>query len=146
MGPLLGEHDEHLKTLEDAFPESDILVRGNEILVDGSDVDLVADVFTELLALVRSGHILDRGLLKRTIDMVRADERPSEVLGTDLLQAGRGRRVRPKTAGQKRYTDAIEANIITFGLGPAGTGKSWLAVAMAVAALQNKAVDRLILT
>jgi phosphate starvation-inducible PhoH-like protein len=78
--------------------------------------------------------------------MVKADERPSEVLSTDILKAVKGRKVRPKTAGQKRYVDAIAQNIVTFGLGPAGTGKSWLAVAMAIQALQAKEVDRIVLT
>jgi phosphate starvation-inducible protein PhoH and related proteins len=82
----------------------------------------------------------------RTIDMVRADERPSEVLTAEVLRSARGRTVRPKSAGQKRYVDAIRDNVITFGIGPAGTGKSWLAVAMAVQALQAKQVDRIILT
>jgi phosphate starvation-inducible PhoH-like protein len=78
--------------------------------------------------------------------MVKADERPSEVLGDEVLRPRRGKAVRPKTSGQKRYVDAIRDNVITFGLGPAGTGKSWLAVAMAVQALQSKQVERIILT
>jgi len=78
--------------------------------------------------------------------MVGADERPSEVLTHDVLRGARGRPIRPKSTGQKRYIDAIEQNVITFGIGPAGTGKSWLAVAMAVKALQAKQVQRIILT
>ena len=78
--------------------------------------------------------------------MVKADERPTEVLTHQVLKGAKGRQVRPKTAGQKRYVDAIASNIITFGIGPAGTGKSWLAVAMAVQALQAKQVQRIILT
>ena len=77
---------------------------------------------------------------------VKADERPSEVLTAEVLRSARGRAVRPKSSGQKRYVDAIRENVITFGIGPAGTGKSWLAVAMAVQALQAKDVDRIILT
>ncbi len=84
--------------------------------------------------------------MARTIDMVRADERPSEVLSTEVWRSARGRTVRPKSSGQKRYVDAIAENIITFGIGPAGTGKSWLAVACAVQSLQAKEVDRIILT
>src|SRR5690606_232850 len=106
----------------------------------------VGALFGEMIALVQSGQILDAPLLARTIDMVRADERPSEVLTHEVLRAAKGRRVRPKTSGQKRYIDAIAENIITFGVGPAGTGKSWLAVAMAVQSLQAKQVDRIILT
>jgi phosphate starvation-inducible protein PhoH and related proteins len=82
----------------------------------------------------------------RTIDILRADERPSEVLTAEILRSARGRSVRPKSSGQKRYVDAIAANIITFGIGPAGTGKSYLAVALAVQALQAKSVDRIIMT
>jgi phosphate starvation-inducible PhoH-like protein len=85
-------------------------------------------------------------VVHHTIDMVRADENPSEVLTSDILRSARGRSVRPKTSGQKRYADAIAANTITFGVGPAGTGKSYLAVALAVQALQAKTVDRIILT
>src|SRR5687768_17472854 len=78
--------------------------------------------------------------------MVMADERPSEVLSAEVLRASGGRIVRPKSSGQKRYVDAIRRNVVTFGIGPAGTGKSWLAVACAVQALQDKQVDRIILT
>ena len=78
--------------------------------------------------------------------MVRADERPSEVLTAEVWRSARGRSVRPKSSGQKRYVDAIRENVITFGIGPAGTGKSWLAVACAVQSLQAKEVDRIILT
>jgi phosphate starvation-inducible PhoH-like protein len=96
--------------------------------------------------LLQNGHALDSSDLSRSIDMVRAAERPSAVLTVDILRGAKGRFVRPKTSGQKRYVDAIRDNVITFGLGPAGTGKSWLAVAMAVQALQAKQVQRIILT
>ena len=89
---------------------------------------------------------LDEGSLKRVLDMVSADEKPSKVLTDEVFKGAKGRSVRPKTAGQKRYIDAIRENVITFGVGPAGTGKSWLAVAMAVKALQAKEVARIILT
>jgi phosphate starvation-inducible PhoH-like protein len=78
--------------------------------------------------------------------MVHDNERPSAVLTDDIMRGAKGKPVRPKSAGQKRYIDAIRNNVITFGLGPAGTGKSWLAVAMAVQALQTKQVQRIILT
>jgi phosphate starvation-inducible PhoH-like protein len=78
--------------------------------------------------------------------MVKADERPSEVLTAEVLRAAKGRTIRPKSSGQKQYVDAIRENVITFAIGPAGTGKSWLAVAMAVQSLQAKDVDRIILT
>ena len=146
MGPLLGERDELLRMVEAAFPSTEILVRGNEVAIGGTDADSVGRLFGEMIALLQSGQTLDPALLTRTMDMVKQNERPSEVLTHEVLRAAKGRRVRPKTSGQKRYIDAIAENIITFGIGPAGTGKSWLAVAMAVQALQAKQVDRIILT
>ena len=146
MRPLLGERDELLRMVEAAFPGASIHVRGNEVAVGGDDAERVGRLIGELIAILQDGQELDPPLLSRTIDMIRADERPSEVLTTEVLKAAKGRRVRPKTAGQKRYIDAIASNVITFGVGPAGTGKSWLAVAMAVQALQAKEVDRIILT
>ncbi len=146
MAALLGPRDELLRIVEQAFPETDIHVRGNEISLAGSDADEVARVFEELVTIARLGHALEPASVVRTIDMVRAHERPSEVLTSEVLRAARGRSVRPKSAGQKRYVEAIASNIITFGVGPAGTGKSWLAVALAVQALQNKEVERIILT
>ena len=92
------------------------------------------------------GQAVDRSALSRVIDMVRANERPSEVLTSEITRLARGGSVKPKTAGQKRYVDAIATNIVTFGIGPAGTGKSWLAVAMAVQALHRKEVERIVLT
>src|SRR5918912_533861 len=123
-----------------------VLVPGNEITVSGemSEAERVARLFEEMVLLLESGNTLDRENLGRTIEMVKADERPSDVLNTAVL---RGRKtIRPKTAGQKRYVDAIGSQIITFGIGPAGTGKSYLAVALAVQALQAKQVNRIVLT
>ena len=122
-------------------------MRGNEIALDGDDdVERVARLLEDLVVLVEQGHRLDPGTVRRSVEMVRADERPAEVLSTEVLRPPRGRPVRPKSSGQKRYVDAMRENVITFGVGPAGTGKSWLAVAMAVQALQAKEVDRIILT
>src|SRR5687767_3923989 len=146
MAGLLGQRDELLRLVEDAFEGTDIHVRGNEITVTGDDVERAARLFDELRLLLEQGHPLDSANVARTIEMVRADERPSEVLTAEVLRSARGRAVRPKSSGQKRYVDAIRDNVITFGIGPAGTGKSWLAVAMAVQALQDKQVDRIILT
>ncbi len=146
MAALLGQRDELLRIVEDAFPATDIHVRGNEISLHGEGSIEAARVFEELVTLSRLGHTLDPVSVARTIDMVRADERPSEVLTSEVLRAARGRSVRPKSAGQKRYVDAIANHTITFGVGPAGTGKSWLAVALAVQALQAKEVERIILT
>jgi len=145
MVSLLGQRDELLRLVEDAFPVS-IHVRGNEITVSGeaAEADRVGRLFEELVLLLEGGHILDREGLGRTIEMLKADERPSDVLNTAVL---RGRKtVRPKTAGQKRYVDAILEQVITFGIGPAGTGKSYLAVALAIQALQAKQFNRIVLT
>lgn len=146
MRPLLGERDEFLRLVENSFPSTSVHVRGNEITAEGTHADRVGQLFGELITILKDGQEIDRALLERTMDMVLADEKPSEILTAEVLKAAKGRRIRPKTAGQKRYVDAIAKNVITFGVGPAGTGKSWLAVAMAVSALQNKEVDRIILT
>jgi phosphate starvation-inducible PhoH-like protein len=146
MAALVGAHDAHLRQIEAAFPGTEIRVRGNEITLDGPDARTGAALFDELVALLQSGQDLDEGGLRRAIDMVRADVQPSRVMTDEVLRQPRGKAVRPKTAGQKRYVDAIRENVITFGLGPAGTGKSWLAVALAVQALQSKQVQRIILT
>jgi len=146
MTQLLGHRDEMLDAIEAAYPGTRVTVRGNEITLEGPDAERVARLCEELVLLSQRGVKLDLDLLRRTIDMVGADERPSELLTTDVLRLPRGGSVRPKTAGQRRYIDAIAANIITFGLGPAGTGKSWLAVAMAAQALQRKQVERIVLT
>ncbi len=146
MTGLLGSRDELLRLVEDAFPDTDVHVRGNEITVEGRDAERVGRLFEEMVVLLQQGQVLEATAVRRSIDMVKADERPSEVLATDVLRGAKGRMVRPKTSGQKRYIEAIRTNIVTFGVGPAGTGKSWLAVAMAVQALQNKQVDRIILT
>jgi phosphate starvation-inducible PhoH-like protein len=145
---LVGPLNQHLRLVEDAFRGARIIARGNEFTIDGDGEDpaLAARSVDELRLLLEQGHRVDDQVVHRTIDMVRADERPSEVLTSDILRSARGRSVRPKTAGQKRYADAIAANVITFGIGPAGTGKSYLAVALAVQALQAKQADRIILT
>ncbi len=121
-------------------------MRGNEVTAKGEDAEQIGRLFEELVGLLQRGHDLDEHSLRRVIGMVDDDERPSEVLTHDVLRGSRGRPIRPKSAGQKRYIDAIADNVITFGIGPAGTGKSWLAVAMAVKALQAKEVQRIILT
>jgi phosphate starvation-inducible PhoH-like protein len=146
MTALLGPRDQLLRLVEDAFADAAIHVRGNEISVDGSDAAVVGRVFEELVQLLEQGHPLDARTVDRTIAMVRADERPSEILTTQILRTAKGATVRPKSSGQKHYIDAIRSNVVTFGIGPAGTGKSWLAVAAAVDALQRKQVDRIILT
>jgi phosphate starvation-inducible PhoH-like protein len=146
LAALTGPRDQHLREIERQFPATSITVRGNEVILRGGDAERVARLFEELVGLLERGQQLDDPTLGRVIAMVRADERPTEVLTHQVLRGSKGRAVRPKTAGQKRYVDAIAENVITFGIGPAGTGKSWLAVAMAVQALQAKQVHRIILT
>ena len=146
MAGLLGQRDELLRMVEQAFPQTRISVQGNRISADGPDADRVASLFDDLVLVLESGQSLDATKLARTIDMVREDLRPSDVLNAEVLRAAKGRTVRPHTAGQKRYIDAIASHTITFGIGPAGTGKSYLAVALAVQALQSRQVNRIILT
>jgi phosphate starvation-inducible PhoH-like protein len=146
MVGLLGERDELLRLIEEAFPDVRIVARGNEISIEGDDAERVGRLFDELVVLLEQGQRLDASDISRTIVMVKDDVSPSEVLTTEVLRSARGRTVRPKTAGQKRYTDAIAHNVVTFGIGPAGTGKSYLAVALGVQALQAHEVERIILT
>ena len=146
LSELLGQRDELLRVIEAAFPACAIEVAGNELRAVGPEAALVTRLFDELLLLLESGQHLNATKVERTIDMVRDDLRPSEVLGHDILRGQKGKPVRPHTAGQKRYTDAIAANTITFSIGPAGTGKSYLAVAAAVQALQRREVQRIVLT
>ncbi|HEY3604986.1 MAG TPA: PhoH family protein, partial [Sporichthyaceae bacterium] len=149
MAGLLGTGDEYLRAVERAFPTVDILARGNEITLNGPapEMALLERLFDELVVVLRTGAPLSVDSVERSIQMLRQDtvERPADVLTADIV-SNRGRAIRPKTLNQKRYVDAVRDNVITFGLGPAGTGKSWLAVAMAVQALQSKEVDRIILT
>jgi phosphate starvation-inducible PhoH-like protein len=147
MVALLGQRDELLKLVEDGF-DSQIVVRGNEITITGEEAEAekVALLFEELLTILGQGQILTRDDVGKTIDMIKEDEaRPSEVLG-DVLLTTRGRSLAPKTVGQKTYVDAIRRNTVTFAIGPAGTGKTYLAVATAVKALQDRDISRIILT
>ena len=146
MAGLVGQRDENLRLVERAFSGTSILVRGNEITIDGVDAERVGRLFDEMVLLLRAGEGLDPANVGRTIEMVKADESPSRVLTTQVLRSAGGRAVRPRTAGQKRYVDAIASNVVTFGIGPAGTGKSYLAVALALQCLQAKEVNRIILT
>jgi phosphate starvation-inducible PhoH-like protein len=146
MAGLLGTRDELLRQVEQAFPDEKIAVQGNRITVEGPDADRVVRLFDEAVLLLQSGQVLDNSTMARTIDMVRDDVRPSEIMRAEVVRSAGGKTIRPNTAGQKRYTDAITQNIITFGIGPAGTGKSYLAVAQAVHALQSRQVARIILT
>jgi len=149
MVSLLGSGDEFLRVIEQGFPGTDIHVRGNEITVTGppADVALVERLVDELVVVVRTGQPLSAEAVERSIAMMRSTdgERPAEVLTLSIL-SNRGRTIRPKTLNQKRYVDAIDRHTIVFGIGPAGTGKTYLAMAKAVQALQAKQVNRIILT
>ena len=149
MVSLLGPRDELLRTIERQFPLTSIHVRGNEFHISGTspEVALVERVIDELLAVIDGGQALNRDAVERSIGMMRAQttERPADVLTMNIVSS-RGRTIRPKTLGQKRYVEAIDEHTITFGVGPAGTGKTYLAMAKAVAALQAKLVNRIILT
>lgn len=145
MPSLLGERDSNIRIIEDAWPTTQVLVRGNEIMIDGPDAETVSDLVHEMVLLVEHGHPMTENTLRQSIDMVRSDESPADVLTAEVFRSPRGV-IKAKSAGQKLYVEAMRKNIITFGIGPAGTGKSWLAVALAVQALMNKEVDRIILT
>ena len=101
-------------------------------------------LFSELFKFVEGGGTPDQGFIQRALDLLRTAEFTPSMLREDILLTYRGRAIRPKTAGQKHYVDAIRKNTITFGIGPAGTGKTYLAMAMAVAALKRKEVGRII--
>jgi phosphate starvation-inducible PhoH-like protein len=148
MVNILGPRDEFLRILERDL-EAGIHVRGNEINLTGSPVavDLAVDVITELVTVLRTGQGLTGDAVERIVSMLtaREDARPADVLTHNILSS-RGKTIRAKTLNQKRYVDAIDAHTVVFGIGPAGTGKTYLAVAKAVQALQNKQVNRIILT
>jgi phosphate starvation-inducible PhoH-like protein len=148
MVGLLGPRDVLLRLIE-ARLSSAIHVRGNEITITGEPGDnaIAVRLFEELLSLMQSGTELSPDAVTRTLGILRADTeaKPAEVLSLNILSR-RGKNIRPKTVNQKRYVDAIDEHTIVFGIGPAGTGKTYLAVAKAVQALQAKQVNRIILT
>jgi phosphate starvation-inducible protein PhoH and related proteins len=148
---LLGSRDENLKVTEDLLA-ADVHVRGNEVTLSGTptDVAFAERAFGELVILARRGQQLGPDAVRATLSMLTQgnmenQESPAEVLSLDILSR-RGRTIRPKTLNQKRYVDAIDHYTIVFGIGPAGTGKTYLAMAKAVQALQAKQVNRIILT
>ncbi|HEX2285983.1 MAG TPA: PhoH family protein [Mycobacterium sp.] len=145
---LLGSADENLRALESIL-SADIHVRGNAVTLSGepADVALAERVVSELIAIVASGQPLTPDAVRHSVAMLTGtgNESPAEVLTLDILSR-RGKTIRPKTLNQKRYVDAIDAHTIVFGIGPAGTGKTYLAMAKAVNALQTKQVNRIILT
>ena len=149
MVAVVGPQDANLRAIEAAFPSVNITVRGNEITLRGphDDCAKLENLFNELMVVIRSGNILNVDAVSRAIEMLehKPVDHPAEVMSLNIV-SNRGRTIRPKTANQKRYVDAIEDHTITFGIGPAGTGKTYLAMAMAVAALNAKKINRIILT
>ena len=145
---LLGERDSHLKLIEAAFPDVRIVARGNQIDIHAgeADAEMVRTIFDELLILVQEGEQLDDDRVLRVIDLVRRDVPSPSGVFTDAIKVGRGKAVRSKTLGQKRYVDAVRDNTLVFGVGPAGTGKTYLAMACAVEALLSGSVRRIILS
>jgi phosphate starvation-inducible PhoH-like protein len=149
MVAVVGPHDDNLRVIEAAFPSVNITVRGNEITLRGPHIDCarLENLFNEMMVVIRSGNILNVDAVNRAIEMLEHEpvDHPAEVMSLNIV-SNRGRTIRPKTANQKRYVDAIEDHTITFGIGPAGTGKTYLAMAMAVAALQAKKINKIVLT
>ncbi|MVA77536.1 AAA family ATPase [Auraticoccus sp. F435] len=148
MVNVLGPRDEFLRILEREL-DADIHVRGNEVTLTGAPEAIAqgADVLTEMITVLRTGQGLAADTVERLVSMMgqSADTTPAEVLTQNIL-SNRGRTIRPKTLNQKRYVDAIDRHTVVFGIGPAGTGKTYLAMAKAVQALQRKDVNRIILT
>ncbi len=148
MVRLVGARDELLKLIEAAF-DVDVLVRGNEIVLTGEprETERVSRLFEELLELMDQGHVLTSESVGRSIEMLKtAETRPTQVFTDTLVVTHSGKPIRPKTAGQKRYVDEIRDNTIVFSIGPAGSGKTYLAVAMAIRALKAGDVSRIVLT
>ena len=143
---LAGEHDRTLRSLEDKLNLA-IDLRGNRMTLTGDDarVEAAAAVIDELADLVAGGQTLGPGTIDALASAIDEHEPLSGMLG-NVLWRHRAIAITPKTAGQRRYVDAVRDNTITFGIGPAGTGKTYLAVAMAVAALHRREVGRIILT
>ena len=148
MLSLLGTDDKLLKTLENAFPKVEVLARGNKLTFSGptADVESAKNLIEEMILLISDGQQLAPQDVTRSVKIIdEANLRPTDVLSQSILSS-RGKSIRPKTLGQKLYVDSIDQNTIVFGVGPAGTGKTYLAMAKAVQALQRKEVSRIILT
>jgi len=148
MLSLLGTDDKLLKTLENAFPKVEVLARGNKLTFSGptADVERAKNLIEEMILLISDGQQLAPQDVTRSAKIIdEANLRPTDVLSQSILSS-RGKSIRPKTLGQKLYVDSIDQNTIVFGVGPAGTGKTYLAMAKAVQALQRKEVSRIILT
>lgn len=148
MVSVLGPGDAHLGIIERAFGAT-VHVRGNRITLTGppAEIALAERLLDEIVTIIRTGQGVSEEIVERIVTMMKAEtkERPADVLSLNIL-SNRGRTIRPKTVNQKHYVDSIDKNTITFGIGPAGTGKTYLAMAKAVQALHAKQVNRIILT
>ncbi|MDP3012625.1 MAG: PhoH family protein [Candidatus Subteraquimicrobiales bacterium] len=148
MVDILGEKDEFLRLIEAKF-ESDIYIRGNEIVISGKEkeVEVISVIFKELLSLLTQGQHLTSQSVASTIEFIQgeAEVSPSKIF-SDIIIVHRGKAIGPRTPGQKEYVDAIRSNTITFVIGPAGTGKTYLAMAMAIRSLKDREIGRVILT
>ncbi|HAM15955.1 MAG TPA: phosphate starvation-inducible protein PhoH, partial [Eggerthellaceae bacterium] len=142
-----GPADSLLRRLEGEYSAS-IRLRGNELAIEGEEVDVrkLTKLFTDMFERIASGEVPDEAYLDRITLLLKTSEMAPSALREDVLLTHRGKAIRPKTAGQKRFVDAIRSHTVTFGMGPAGTGKTYLTCAMAVAALQRKEIGRIVLT
>lgn len=149
MTAIIGSNDENLRKIETTYPKVFVHVRGNEVNLSGpvDEVKKVTQLFSELITILRTGQSLALETVERSIQMLQSENKisPSSVLTSDILTS-RGKSIRPKTVNQKKYVDAIDNHTVVFGIGPAGSGKTYLAVAKAVQALQAKQVNRIVLT
>ena len=147
MALVVGARDELLHLMQDAF-QARITVRGDTVILEGDPLEVqpLTALFSDLIKVVEDGDVPTKEYVQRAIELIRTAEFSPQALREDILLTYRGRAIRPKTPGQKHYVDAIRSHTVTFGIGPAGTGKTYLAMAMAVAALKRKEVGRIILT
>ncbi|MBG6225557.1 phosphate starvation-inducible PhoH-like protein [Arthrobacter sp. CAN_A2] len=149
MVQALGSNDEALRLIEESFPGVGLHARGNELTITGPSTDVLRTerLVAEIRSMAANNAPVSPQVLEQLVTMLKTQSaaRPSEVLSVNILSS-RGRTIRPKTLNQSTYVDAIDRNTIVFGIGPAGTGKTYLAMAKAVQALQHKEVNRIILT
>jgi len=145
IAALSANQERFIKEIESNL-DSNIHIRGNDVNAEGADAEQALKVIEELVQIIENGQSLDENIVRRSVQMVKDSHSPSQIFTDKVFTTSRGKVVAPKTKNQKRYIDSIRKNTITFGIGPAGTGKSWLAVASAVRALQDKEVERILLT
>ncbi|MDR0347200.1 MAG: PhoH family protein [Coriobacteriales bacterium] len=144
---LVGVNDVLLRAIEDRF-DARITLRGERIDISGDalEIQILTALFSDMIKMAEDGTEITLEALVQSIDLIRSGEFAPSILREDILLTYRGKAIRAKTGGQKRYVDAIRSHTVTFGIGPAGTGKTYLAMAMAVAALKRKEIGRVILT